>query len=73
MSRERPKFVEAEAVTVAEGNMCGAVKRDADALPWSKTPSRAKGSRRKLGDLVSGRAGCAAPVRFGKARSRSRR
>jgi hypothetical protein len=31
-----------------------------------------KGSRRKLGDLMSGRAGHAAPARIGKARSRIR-
>ncbi len=35
-----------------EGDMCGPVKQGAVALPWSKTPSRTKGSRRNLGDLV---------------------
>ena len=69
LSRERPKSVEAEAVTVVEGKMCGAVMRGTDALPWSETPSRTKGSRRKLGDLMFGRAANDAPVRSGKARS----
>lgn len=49
MSRERHKLAEAEAVSNVEGNMCGAAMRGADALPWSKTPSRSKGSRRNLG------------------------
>src|SRR5262249_13155923 len=35
--------------------MCGTVMRGADALPGSKATSRAKGSLRNLGDLVSGR------------------
>src|SRR5258708_36907610 len=35
--------------------MCGTARRGADALPRSKTTSRAKGSHRNLGDLVSGR------------------
>ena len=35
--------------------MCGTVMRGADALPGSKATSRAKGSHRNLGDLVSGR------------------
>ena len=49
MSRERHKFAEAEAVSNVEGNMCGPAMRGADALPWSKTPSRRKGARRNLG------------------------
>jgi hypothetical protein len=49
LSRERHKLAEAEAVSNVEGNMCGAATRGADALPWSKTPSRSKGSRRNLG------------------------
>ena len=73
MSRERRTFAGAEAVEEVAGKMSGAAMRGAVALPWSKTPSRAKGSRRNLGDLACGRAGCAAPVRFGEARSRSRR
>src|SRR5438874_6708226 len=40
-----------------EGNMCGTAMRGADALPGSKATSRAKGSHRNLGDLVSGRRG----------------
>jgi hypothetical protein len=35
--------------------MCGTVKRGAVALPGSKATSRAKGSRRNLGGLASGR------------------
>ena len=38
-----------------EGNMCGTARRGADALPGSKATSRAKGSHRNLGGLVSGR------------------
>ena len=40
---------------LAQGNMCGTARRGADALPRSKATSRAKGSHRNLGDLVSGR------------------
>ena len=43
-------------LTDAEGNMCDAVMRGVVALPWSKTSSRTKGSRRNLGDLMSDRA-----------------
>ena len=64
--------VGAEAFSVAEGNMCGTVKRGAVALPWSKTPSRTKGTRWNLGGLVPDRRQRIAPVRIGKARSRSR-
>jgi hypothetical protein len=45
----------AESFHSLEGNMCGTAMRGADALPGSKSTSRAKGSHRKLGDLVSGR------------------
>jgi hypothetical protein len=72
LSRERHKPAEAETVGEVEGNMCGAVMRGADALPWSKTPSRMKGSRRNLGDLTFDRWRAVPPVRIGKARSRSR-
>ena len=50
LSRESSNIAEAEAFSVAEGNMCGAVTRGADALPRSKTPSRTKGPHRNLGD-----------------------
>src|SRR5262245_39955341 len=56
-------------------NMCGTVMRGADALPGSKATSRAKGSHRNLGYLVSGRRRRVVPstaVRIGKVRSRSR-
>jgi hypothetical protein len=72
LSRESSNPAEAEAVSVAEGNMCGTVKRGAVALPWSKTPSRTKGTRRNLGDPLSDQWRRAALVRIGKARSRSR-
>jgi hypothetical protein len=61
LSRERYNLAEAEAVNRAEGNMCGAVMRGADALPWSKTSSRTKGLRRNLGELASGRGVHAGP------------
>ncbi len=51
--------------------MCGPVMRGADALPWSKTTSRTKGSRRNLGDLVWPAVAAAIPGRGRKARSRS--
>ena len=40
-------FAEAESVDTAEGNMSNAAMRGVVALPWSETPSRTKGSRRK--------------------------
>ena len=55
LSRERELTPDADAVLFAEGNMCGTAMRGADALPGSKATSRAKGSHRKLGGLVSGR------------------
>ena len=48
----------AESFYSPEGNMCGTAKRGAVALPGSKATSRAKGSHRKLGGLVSGRVVC---------------
>ena len=55
LSRESQNTAEAEPVSNVEGNMCGPVMRGADALPWSKTTSRTKGTRRNLGDLTFGR------------------
>jgi hypothetical protein len=55
LSRERSDIAGAEGFHSLEGNMCGTVMRGADALPGSKATSRAKGSYRNLGDLVSGR------------------
>ena len=72
LSRESSNPSEAEAVSVAEGNMCGTVKRGAVALPWSETPSRTKGTRRNLGDPSSDQRRASRLVRIGKARSRSR-
>ena len=60
---------------MVERNMSGTGMRGAAALPGSKATSRAKGSHRNLGYLVSGRRRRVVPsmvVRIGKARSRSR-
>jgi hypothetical protein len=63
----------AECFYSPEGNMCGTATRGADALPGSKATSRAKGSHRKLGGLVSDRQRrVRGTVRIGKVRSRSR-
>ena len=64
------RFAEAETVAMVEGNMNVPAMRGVAALPWSKTPSRSKGSRRNLGDLTSDRRDETA-ARIGKARSRS--
>jgi hypothetical protein len=72
LSRVSCNFVGAEAFSVAEGNMCGAAMRGADALPRSKTPPRTKGSRRNLGDPTSGQRRHAVLARIGKVKSRSR-
>ena len=55
LSHERSDIAGAESFHSLEGNMCGTAMRGADALPGSKATSRAKGSHRKLGDLMSGR------------------
>jgi hypothetical protein len=55
LSHERSDIAGAEGFHSLEGNMCGTAMRGADALPGSKATSRAKGSHRNLGDLVSGR------------------
>ena len=55
MSPERSDIAGAEGFHSLEGNMCGTAMRGAVALPGSKATSRAKGSYRKLGGLVSGR------------------
>ena len=53
MSHERSYIAGAESLYSLEGNMCGTVLRGAVALPGSKATSRAKGSYRNLGDLIS--------------------
>jgi hypothetical protein len=73
LSRESYNTQRPRPLTEAEGNMSGTVMQGAVALPRSQTPSRPKGLRRNLGDLASGRAALAAPVRAGKAMSFSRR
>jgi len=60
LSHERSYIAGAQSFHSLEGNMCGAVKRGADALPGSKATSRAKGSHRKLGGLGFDRSGFAA-------------
>ena len=55
LSHEIVNITEAETLHPVEGNMCGTVMRGADARSWSKTPSRTKGTRRNLGDLVPAR------------------
>src|SRR6201993_2449864 len=55
LSHERSDIAGAEGFHSLEGHMCGAVMRGAVALPGSKATSRAKGSRRDLGGLASGR------------------
>ena len=55
VSHERLDIAGAEGFHSLEGNMCGTAMRGAVALPGSKATSRAKGSYRKLGGLVSGR------------------
>jgi hypothetical protein len=75
LSHERSDIAGAESFYSLEGNMCGTVMRGAVTLPGSEATSRAKGSHRKLGDLVSGRRRVrelSRLVRIGKARSRSR-
>jgi hypothetical protein len=52
LSRESQKIAEAEPVSNVEGNMYGPVMRGVDALAWSKTTSRTKGTRRNLGELT---------------------
>jgi hypothetical protein len=58
---------------MVERNMCDAVMRGIVVPPGSRATSRAKGSHRKLGGLVSGRQRrVRGTVRIGKVRSRSR-
>ena len=72
LSHEIDNNAGAEAVVMAEGNMCGTAMRGADALPGSKATSRTKGSRRNLGDPGLDRWQHCPKVRIGKARSHSR-
>lgn len=59
LSHERSDIAGAEGFHSLEGNMCGTAMRGADALPGSKATSRATGSYRNLGGLVSDRNGAA--------------
>ena len=53
LSHERSYVAGAESFYSLEGDMCGTVLRGAVALPGSEATSRAKGSYRNLGDLIS--------------------
>ena len=55
LSHERSDIAGAEGFLSLEGNMCGTAMRGAVVLPGSKATSRAEGSHRNLGGLVSGR------------------
>jgi hypothetical protein len=55
LSHERSYIAGAEGFHSPEGNMYGTAMRGVDALPGSKATSRAKGSHRDLGGLVSDR------------------
>ena len=57
---------------MVERNMSNVVMRGIVVPPGSRATSRAKGSRRKLGDPASDHGHYADLVRIGKARSRSR-
>ena len=65
-------FAGVETVEIVERNTSGTVMRGAVAPPGSKSTSRAKGLRWKLGDPASGQLQEYALVRIGKVRSRIR-
>ena len=50
---------------MVERNMCNAVMRGIVVPPGSRATSRAQGSRRNLGDLVSGRCCCVVRAEYG--------
>jgi hypothetical protein len=64
LSLERSDIAGAEGFHSLEGNMCGTAMRGVDALPGSKATSRAKGTHRNLGALVSGRR-CRVGIEYG--------
>ena len=72
MSPEIPLSLGRRLSFAAERNMSRTVMRGTATLPGSKSTSRAKGLRRKLGGPASGRHLMTPAVRIGKARSRSR-
>lgn len=55
LSHEMRKLAEAETFGEVEGHACGAVMRGTVVLPGSENSSCWKGSRWKLGDLMTGR------------------
>ncbi len=72
MSPEMPLSLERRLSFAAERNMSSAVMQGTVIQPGSKSPSRAEGSCRNLGDPASGRQLMKLAVRIGKTRSRSR-
>src|SRR5689334_24249729 len=66
LSHERSDIAGAKSFYSLEGNMCSTAMRGTVTLPGSKATSRAKGSHRKLGDLVSGRDVLSTSVRIGR-------
>ena len=72
LSHEIDEIAGAETVFMVECNMCDAAMRGIVVPPGSKATSRAKGSHRNLGALVSDHRRVAGLVRIGKARNRSR-
>jgi hypothetical protein len=73
LSRESDISRDADAVTLAEGNMTGSVSASFRAVPRGLRPWHAQTLRvREPGDLQSDRPRSKGVVRIGKARSRSR-
>ena len=71
LSREKLNVAEAEAVESVEGNMLCTAMQGVTALPWSETPLRMKGRRRK--DLTPPIPTSAVLGHDGKSKRRSRR
>jgi hypothetical protein len=61
VSHDNEKIAGAETFSSVEGNMCGTVMRGVVALPESWATPRINGTRRNLGDLLSGRR-CVSPA-----------
>jgi hypothetical protein len=73
LSRESPNW-DADAVIIAEGKTEARVNASASTVPRGRRPWHVRKLLvREPGGLMFGRAADAAPVRVGKARSRSRR
>ena len=72
MSRERCYAAEAEAVDIAEGNMCGPVMRGSIAQPWVEDAITHKGNKSDLGISRVWPGSANRAVRMGKVMIRSR-